>query len=1319
MKPGDVLGDRFEIGHLSGSGGMGAVYRAEDLRSGGPCAVKVLWSHFAAQPEHATRFTREAELLQELDHPGIVRYLSHGVSAEGEPYLALEWLDGESLAQRLRRQGLPLGETLILGRRVAEALGATHRRGVVHRDLKPSNLFLVGGAAERVKLLDFGIAKVDDGTPLTVSGVVMGTPFYMAPEQARGMRRLDARADVFALGCVLFHCLTGRTPFAGDDVHAALLKVVLDDAPRVSEVRDGIPPALDALVARMLCRAVEGRPADGDEVAKALAAIEVDAEGGEAPLSRRGRALTGRELRVVCAVVVKLGGTAAEIRATQVGLTPATAPMTLLPTMPMAAAPRVSTADLLGVADRFQGRVHASDPSVFLVSFAGSGAATDEAAQAARCALAMRAILPEAPMAVVAGRAGTSSSAEGGEVLERGSALAARSGAGIPIDELIAGLVGARFHVAGGPLGLLLAGERDAGAGARTVLGKPTPCVGRDHEIALLDAVLAECVAEPCARAVLVIGGAGIGKSRLAHELSRRAAATGAAVWTAQGDPMSAGSPFGMLGQMLRREVGLGEGEPLDVARQKFRARAGRHLSGDQHKRVALFLGEIGGVPFDGAESVELRAARGDAVLMGDQMRRAWEDFLVAESQAAPLLLVLEDLHWGDLPSVKFLDATLRNLPERPILVAAMGRPEVVDLFPKLWADRGVQQIHLREISRRGSERLVREVLGDAVGPGVAARIVELSAGNPFYLEELIRAAAEGRADDFPETVLAMAGARLDAVSTEARRVLRAASVFGQVFWRGGVAALIGGDRSLGPVFGELLEREIVARRGEGRFPGEEELGFRHGLLREAAYATLPATDRALGHRLAGAWLEQKGEREALVLAEHQERGGEPERAVAHYRRAAEQALEGDDFAAAIACAERGAAHADGEELGALRLVEAEAHKWRGKAAEAERCAAEAMRRVLPRSPLWYVAAAETASMRLRLGRHHELAALASEVQAMGLRPSAGPPPSSSGEISAEPPPPASAAVSAVARLAGSLLHDGQHALAEALIVEIDGVSGLVAEGDFAVAARVYALHASRALCYGDPAAALRFTELSIPSFAYTGDRRNACLGSVNAAAALLQLGAEAQAERALRSALADAERMGLGNVSALARQSLAAALSRRGALEEARALATAAVAAFADQENRRQEGRSRAYLAEVLAARADGEGAEREARAAVACVASIPPLSAFALAVLSRVLLTRGDVAGALAAATAGTALRDALSGMEEGEALLGLALAEALDASGERPAAEEALRRAHRRILARAGRIADPGWRSSFLRRVPENARTVELARSWIPVA
>src|SRR4051812_30629851 len=208
MKPGDLIADRFEIERLAGSGGMGAVYRSLDRRTGTLAAVKFLWPHFIDQPEHAERFSREAQVLQEIHHPGVVRYIAHGTSPGGEPWLAIEWLEGESLAERLRREGLTVAEGVALARQVANALSAAHRRGIVHRDLKPSNLFLEGGAIDRVKVLDFGIAKVRGGTPLTMTGMIVGTPFYMSPEQARGEREVDARADVFALGCVLFHCLT-------------------------------------------------------------------------------------------------------------------------------------------------------------------------------------------------------------------------------------------------------------------------------------------------------------------------------------------------------------------------------------------------------------------------------------------------------------------------------------------------------------------------------------------------------------------------------------------------------------------------------------------------------------------------------------------------------------------------------------------------------------------------------------------------------------------------------------------------------------------------------------------------------------------------------------------------------------------------------------------------------------------------------------------------------------------------------------------------------------------------------------------------------
>ena len=191
-------------------------------------------------------------------------------------------------------------------------------------------------------------------------------------------------------------------------------------------------------------------------------------------------------------------------------------------------------------------------------------------------------------------------------------------------------------------------------------------------------------------------------------------------------------------------------------------------------------------------KSVQLRAARQDAMLMGDQVRRALEDVVSAECAAGPLVLVLEDLHWGDLPTVRLVDGALRRNAERPLFVLALARPEIDQQFPALWADRGVQPMPLGALTRKAAEKLIRSVLGEAVAGSLLARLIELAEGNALYLEELIRAVGEGKGDALPESVVSMLEARLEGLEDEARRVLRAASVFGRVFWSGGVGALLG-----------------------------------------------------------------------------------------------------------------------------------------------------------------------------------------------------------------------------------------------------------------------------------------------------------------------------------------------------------------------------------------------------------------------------------------------------------------------------------------------------------------------------------------------
>jgi eukaryotic-like serine/threonine-protein kinase len=1294
MRPGDIIAERFEIERPVASGGMGQVYRARDRLSGACVAVKVLSFATAGGP---ARFAREAQALAALRHPGIVRYVAHGLTAADEPYLAMEWLSGETLLVRLAGQGLTPDETITLATRVAGALGAVHRRGLVHRDLKPANLLLSGDSVEGVKIIDFGIARLaDGGQRLTVPGSTLGTPGYIAPEQIRGADGVDARADVFALGCVLFRCLTGRGAFTGDDQLSILLKVLLDEPPRIRELRPGLPRALDDLVSRMLAKSPDERPRDGDAVALELGALGELRSGVRSTIPpATPTELTTAERRVICLVLTRDS--------------PGDMGATLSPGEDAA-----REEELREAAARHQGRIEILADRSLLVVLTSAGAATDLAARAARCALSIGVLIEGAPIAIVTGRAVLASHLPVGELIDRAvRLLAARPQprfASIRLDEVTAGLLGAQFNVGADDGGALLWGERDALSEARTLLGIPTACVGREGELAILDDAFTRCVEDAVASVVLVTAPAGVGKSRLGHEFLRslRGRAEPLEIWIGRGEPVSAGSPFSLLDQALRRAVGLLAGEPLRVRQEKLRARVARHLGSDA-SRVAEFLGELCGAPFSDEESVQLRAARRDPMLMGDQMRRAFEDFLRAECEAQPVLLVLEDLHWGDLPTVKFVDAALRNLKDQPLMILALARPEVHELFPKLWAGRGLSEVHLTPLNRKASERLARDVLGSAVSSEAIRGLVERADGNAFYLEELIRAAAAGNEATLPETILSMVQARLEGLDPEGRRVLRAASVFGRTFWRGGVSVLVGGALVDGWLTA-LADQEVISPVPGAKFPGELEFGFRHALMREAAYGMLTGVDRSVGHRLAGEWLEQAGEGDAMVLGEHFERGEQPERAAAWYRRAAEHAFEGNDLEATIARADRSmACGASGDELGELLLLQAKAHFWRGENHAATRCGLAAMRELRQGSARFCEAAAEVVRASARVGDIQHL--LESSEALLGL-------PSNLGSSVAEAEGREEDASLAIALSTAAKMHlisGTEPALAEALLSRAEEVARKAGD-EPAVIGQVQAALSKKALIEGDVIGYLERLEAARASFERAGDLREACVQALNVGYAYMQLGTYGQAERVLREALLEAERLSLSNARTTGKHNLGLALARQGKLEEARAVEEEAIALARTHANRRMESAARIYLAFILTLTGDHERAAAEARAVADDPTAVRSMRAYAQATLAEVHQAEGRPREALAAAQKAMAMLVSLGGIEEGESLIRLMYAEALDAALERDAARAALTEARDRLLARAARIADPELRQSFLERVPENARTLARARAWL---
>jgi serine/threonine protein kinase len=276
-----LLVGRFVIEREVGRGGVGIVYRARDEVSGAPVALKVIAIPGVDASEEA-RFGREGRVLAGLNHGGIVRVVAFGQLDEGQPYVAMEWLEGEDIAQRQKRSPLTLGQALEVAAQVAEALAYAHSVGIVHRDIKPSNVILVGSAPGSewpitAKLVDFGVASAEDAR-LTRTGAIIGTPAYMAPEQARGDAEVDARADIYGLGATLFEIVAGRPPHVGPTPIAILARLVTTPAPRLTEIFPEAPLALDELLWNMLATHPEERPEKASDVALRLRKIASDLE---------------------------------------------------------------------------------------------------------------------------------------------------------------------------------------------------------------------------------------------------------------------------------------------------------------------------------------------------------------------------------------------------------------------------------------------------------------------------------------------------------------------------------------------------------------------------------------------------------------------------------------------------------------------------------------------------------------------------------------------------------------------------------------------------------------------------------------------------------------------------------------------------------------------------------------------------------------------------------------------------------------------------------------------------------------------------------
>ncbi len=283
--PGTLVGNYRVLGRLA-TGGMGEVFRGEHIHLGRPVAIKFLHQRLIDNADAVARFTTEARAVSSIRHPGVVALFDFGPH-EGGAYLVMELLEGETLTDRLASAGQLSPATVIdIGVQLAEALAAAHAMGVVHRDLKPDNIVLVPDrmrpGRERAVLVDFGVAKVVAGSPHTLRGDLLGTPFYMAPEQSVSANAVDHRCDVYSLGCVLYRLLTGVVPFDGN-LMDILLAHQSSTATPLRSLDPYIPVELESLVEHMMAKSPRARPSDMTRVARTLIHIS------ERTRARRGR----------------------------------------------------------------------------------------------------------------------------------------------------------------------------------------------------------------------------------------------------------------------------------------------------------------------------------------------------------------------------------------------------------------------------------------------------------------------------------------------------------------------------------------------------------------------------------------------------------------------------------------------------------------------------------------------------------------------------------------------------------------------------------------------------------------------------------------------------------------------------------------------------------------------------------------------------------------------------------------------------------------------------------------------------------------------
>ena len=883
---GRVVGS-YQLSSRLGAGGMGEVYLAHDAKLDRPVALKFVSPEFAASGERLRRFHLEARAASRLNHPHIVVVHDFG-ELDGRPFIVTEYVEGETLRQRLAHGPLPTRDVVEIGTQIASALGAAHARGLIHRDIKPDNVMVRPDGY--VKVLDFGLAKLTgqeldvagQGSAMhTETGVVVGTTRYMSPEQARG-QELDVRTDIWSLGVVLYEMAAGQRPFKDATAADTIADILGKDPVPLETIAPHTPPALCALISKSLRKNRDERHVDAGDLLSELRNLRLTLTSSESTAAAREREVDDepalstagerRRVTVLVSVVANYGSLLERLAASEVDF--------------VIGRIRAAAVDTMR---RHGGVVNQSIGEEIVSLFGIPVAHEDDDLRAVRAALELHARVDEI------GRerehdSGIRLQLQSG--VHAGTAVVQRLREG-PRRYAVTGApvqAAARLAAAAEPDAVWVSSDCDrrlapfirteprppitlqadtppltphcvlgeSGLESRLDASEPgglTPYAGRASELHAVEACVRKARAGE-GQFLVVSGDPGAGKSRLIHEA--RAQLAGSEFRVLQGRCRLYGGVTSYLPfvEAMRAALGVKEQDirPPDVAQTVARIRA---VEPSLEPFVPLYL-HVLSMPTDvfpvprHLRGEHLRAALLEAITA----------FFSSYAQRAPAVLLLEDWHWADDASREALRHLSQVVAAYPLLILVTTRPEPRNALDAL---EQTARITLGPLDFSASEAIAKAVLGVRHLPdGLARRLHDRTGGNPFFLEEMCQALREagvvtaqgaeavtsGSPDalQLPDSVQAVIRSRLDRLHPDDREALRVASVIGREFSRRILSDVVTGV-DLATAITRLKDVGIIQQI---RVVPDPAYRFKHVLTQEVAYESLLEHQRRTLHHAVG-----------------------------------------------------------------------------------------------------------------------------------------------------------------------------------------------------------------------------------------------------------------------------------------------------------------------------------------------------------------------------------------------------------------------------------------------------------------------------------